>query len=164
MWTGIDIDTVMTMTTTMENSSAITSLTPKQAGRSVSTRQAELVAESLPLAQVGPDPPLRVELKQSSIPAGDVPLQGHIKSLEAIVLRDLPPEPVQVLLIAPLTVSLNGMRAIVDSKAAPLPAALLAEDPVAVKDPAAVEDLAAEGFGVAEPEDSMVEVEYVAKG
>ena len=149
-WAGIgtDMDTVMTM----GNSSAITSLIPRQAGRSASSREEDLVAELFLRAQVGPDHPPGAGLNRSSIPAGDSLLQGHIENFGAMVRQDPTPEHVQVLLIAPLTASLSGMRATVDSRAAPAPAALAAEDLVAV-----------EVFEVAGSEDSMVEVGYVAK-
>jgi hypothetical protein len=114
--------------------------------------------------RVGPDPRLRAGLKQSSIPAGVVP-QGNTKNLEAIVLRALPPEPVQVHLSAPLTASLNEMRATVDSKAAPVPAVLAAEDPVAALLPAGnpAGEQREEVPEVADSEDSMAEAEYVVK-
>jgi len=148
------MDTVMTMGTimTMGNSLAITSSIPRQAGRSASTRQPDLVGELFPGAQVGPDHPRKAGREQSSMPARDAPLQEHTENFAAMVRQvNLPPGRVQVLLIAPLIAGLSGHRATVDSRAAPVPAALAAEDLVAV-----------EVFEVAEAEDSMavaVEVE-----
>jgi hypothetical protein len=120
------------------------------------------MVEFLPLAQVGPGPQLRVALKGYSIPDGNIPLRGHIKNFEAIALQVHPPEPIQVPLIVRLTVSLNGMRATVDSKAAPVPAVLAAEDPAAVELPAEepAEENLLDMMGLV---DSMGEVEYVAK-
>ena len=101
-----------------------------------------------------------------------MPLQGHIENIEAIVCQDnLLAQHVQVLLIALVVASSSGLRAIVDSVAAPVPAKLPAGNPVVAKLP--VEDpvvaklpvkdpVAGEVLEVAESVDSMVE--DVSKG
>jgi len=133
-------------------------------------------------AQCCPAPPQKAGHNQSSIPAGDVPLQGHIENIEAIVCQDnLLAQHVQVLLIALVVASSSGLRAIVDSVAAPVPAKLPAGNPVVAKLPVEdpvpaklpVEDpvvaklpvkdpVAGEVLEVAESVDSMVE--DVSKG